>query len=74
MKKKVKKNDLVLVRWIDAFHLDQGWLFGDGETLDFDSSPVWTTGFVIKDSKDGILLAQTWSSGIVTGKRINPPY
>ena len=62
MKKKVKPNDLVLVKWIDAFHLEQGWMFGDAETLEFDNSPVWTTGFVVKDSKEGILIAQTWFS------------
>jgi len=58
--KKVKKNDLVLVKWVDAFHLDQGWLFGSANELEFDASPVWTSGFLIKEDKKGVLIAQTW--------------
>ena len=57
---KKEENDLLLVKWIDAFHLDQGWMFGEADELEFDTSPVWTTGFLVKESKAGILLAQTW--------------
>ena len=55
-----KKNDLVLVKWIDAFHLDQGWMFGTQNEIEFDTTPVWTTGFLLKEDRHGILLSQTW--------------
>ena len=57
---KNKKHDIVLVKWIDAYHEDTGWAFGSAEELQFDKTPVWTTGFLLKQDKHGVLIAQTW--------------
>ena len=55
-----KSPNLVLVEWIDAAHFD-GWMFGADLSHTFDS--CWTVGFLIKSSKDGVLIAQTWYPG-----------
>lgn len=55
----MKSPKLVLVRWIDAYHLD-GWMFGDVEIT---ADPCWTTGFLVKKNKKGVLIAQTWFPG-----------
>lgn len=57
-KKKKKSPKLVMVKWIDAFHLDNGWMFGADP--EFDNNPVFTTGFLMKETKDGLLISQTW--------------
>lgn len=58
---KVKSPKLVLVQWVDACHAPSGWLFGEEPAVDFD--PVYTTGFLMSDTKQGITVAQTWFPG-----------
>lgn len=55
-----KSPDLVLVEWIDAAHYD-GWQFGANPENLFES--CWTVGFLLKSSKEGVLIAQTWYPG-----------
>jgi hypothetical protein len=55
---KMKSPKLVLVQWIDACHAPNGWCFGEPPQVDFD--PVYTAGFLIDESKKGIVVAQTW--------------
>lgn len=52
-----KSPDLVLVEWVDAYHLD-GWQFGEEAKVELDS--CWTLGFCIDKNKDGVVIAQTW--------------
>ena len=52
--------ELVIVEWIDAYHLD-GLMFGANP--DPDPSPCWTVGFLMKKTKDGLMVAQTWYDG-----------
>lgn len=35
-------------------------MFGGMNELEFDITPVWTTGFLLKEDKNGLLVAQTW--------------
>jgi hypothetical protein len=53
----MKSPKLVLIKWVDAYHLD-GWLFG--ENVEIEANPCWTVGFVAKKNKKGIMVAQTW--------------
>ena len=54
---------LVLVEWVDAYHLDEGWQGGFKPA--FNDEPVWTVGFLINRSKKGVTIAQTWYEGDV---------
>jgi hypothetical protein len=56
----MKSPKLVLVQWIDAYHLD-GWQFGAIPSAKFD--PCWSVGFLMDETKEGIILAQTWFDG-----------
>ena len=56
----MKSPKLVLIEWIDAYHLD-GWQFGAIPVGNFD--PCFTVGFLMDDKKDGVLIAQTWFDG-----------
>ena len=49
---------LVLVEWVDAYHLDEGWQGGFKPA--FNNEPVWTVGFLINRNKKGVTIAQTW--------------
>jgi hypothetical protein len=49
---------LVLVEWVDAYHLDEGWQGGFKPA--FNDEPVWTVGFLINRGKKGVTIAQTW--------------
>jgi hypothetical protein len=53
----MKSPDLVVVEWVDAYHLD-GWRFGEPTKATFD--PCWTVGFLVDKTKDGVAIAQTW--------------
>jgi len=53
----MKSPKLVIVKWIDAYHLD-GWMFG--EKAKITAEPCWSTGFMVKQNKKGVMLAQTW--------------
>lgn len=53
----MKSPDLVVVEWVDAYHLD-GWRFGEPSKAEFDL--CWTVGFLIDKTKDGVSIAQTW--------------
>ena len=57
----MKSPKLVLVKWIDACHAPSGWQFGNPPQIDFE--PVYSTGFLMQDLKEGIVLAQTWFDG-----------
>jgi hypothetical protein len=61
MDKMKKSPKLVLIKWIDACHAPSGWLFGTEPQVDFD--PVYSTGFLLSDTKKGVILAQTWFPG-----------
>ena len=52
--------ELVIVQWVDAYHLD-GWMFGSDPEID--PSPCWTVGFLSKKNRAGVLIAQTWYAG-----------
>ena len=56
----MKSPKLVLIQWIDAYHLD-GWQFGEVPMANFD--PCWSVGFLMDDVKEGVLIAQTWFEG-----------
>jgi len=56
----MKSPKLVLVKWIDAYHND-GWQFGAIPVANFD--PCFSVGFLMDDTKEGIVLAQTWFDG-----------
>ena len=53
----MKSPKLVIVKWIDAYHLD-GWMFG--ENTEITADPCWSVGFLVKQNKKGVMLAQTW--------------
>jgi len=53
----MKSPKLVLIEWIDAYHLD-AWQFGAAPKADFD--PCWTVGFLMDETKQGVIVAQTW--------------
>jgi len=53
----MKSPKLVLVEWVDAYHKD-AWQFGAPTTGTFD--PCWSIGFLMDDTKQGVVLAQTW--------------
>ena len=57
----MKSPKLVLVKWIDACHAPSGWQFGSPPQIDFE--PVYSTGFLMQDRKEDIVLAQTWFDG-----------
>jgi hypothetical protein len=48
----------VLVEWVDAYHLEEGWQGGFKPA--FNDEPVWTVGFLIHRGKKGVTIAQTW--------------
>jgi len=54
----MKSPKLVLVEWVDAYHLEEGWQGGFKPM--FNDEPVWTVGFLISRSKKGVTIAQTW--------------
>jgi hypothetical protein len=54
----IKSPPIVLVKWIDAYHEDEGWL--GGEQVEFVDDSVWSVGVLIAKNKVGITLAQTW--------------
>jgi len=56
----MKSPKLVLIEWIDAYHLD-AWQFGAVPICDFE--PCWTIGFLMDETKQGVLVAQTWFDG-----------
>jgi hypothetical protein len=58
---KMKSPKMVLVEWVDACHAPSGWQFGEKPQVDFD--PVYTTGFLLENRKQGIIIAQTWFPG-----------
>ena len=51
---------LVLIEWIDAYHQD-GWQFGTIPVANFD--PCFTVGFLMDNTKEGVVIAQTWFDG-----------
>ena len=51
---------LVLIEWIDAYHQD-GWQFGSIPIANFD--PCFTVGFLMDNTKEGVVIAQTWFDG-----------
>lgn len=53
----MKSPDLVVIEWVDAAHIE-GWQFGVKPDLSFDS--CWTVGFLMAESDDGVVVAQTW--------------
>jgi hypothetical protein len=53
----MKSPKLVLIEWIDAYHQDS-WQFGETPTANFE--PCWTVGFLMDQTKQGIVVAQTW--------------
>ena len=52
--------DLVVVEWIDAAHFE-GWQFGENPENIFE--PCWTVGFLMSDTDEGVMIAQTWYPG-----------
>ena len=56
----MKSPKLVLIEWIDAYHLD-AWQFGRIPVAEFD--PCWTVGFLMDETKQGVIVAQTWFDG-----------
>jgi hypothetical protein len=56
----MKSPKLVLIEWIDAYHLD-AWQFGAVPVADF--NPCWTVGFLMDETKQGVMVAQTWFPG-----------
>ena len=56
----MKSPKLVLIEWIDAYHLD-AWQFGAVPVANFE--PCWSVGFLMDENKQGVLIAQTWFEG-----------
>ena len=56
----MKSPKLVLIEWIDAYHLD-AWQFGNVPVADFE--PCWSVGFLMDETKQGVMIAQTWFPG-----------
>ena len=56
----MKSPKLVLIEWVDAYHVD-AWQFGANPKADFD--PCWSLGFLMDENKQGVVLAQTWFDG-----------
>ena len=54
-----KSPEIVLVEWVDAYHLE-GWQFGQSHTPQ--DLSCWTVGFCVAKHKEGYVIAQTWCS------------
>lgn len=61
----------VEIEWVDSRMAFCGWENED-EACDFELSQCKTTGYVIKETEDEIIVVSSYGGGLIAGKSIIP--